>query len=249
MKNIFQRHERIAFQFSGGRDSTVALYLLREHWARMRVYHVDTGEQFPETRSVVEQVGLDVPIIRIESNVAALREQHGLPSDLLPVDNTPFGQMVSGRPVRLSSRYDCCARALMWPMHHRMVQDGITAIVRGQRDDEYAVQPLRSGDVADGFEFYYPVQHWTGEQVSQYLADNGLPVAPFYASGLKRAPECMGCTAWWDEGRLGYLAKHHPDQLNGVMGNIFVIREEIFRQGRMLGMDVNKALSAATALE
>jgi 3'-phosphoadenosine 5'-phosphosulfate sulfotransferase (PAPS reductase)/FAD synthetase len=175
-----------------------------------------------------------VPIVRIRGDVAKVREQHGLASDLVPVDNTDIGRMVSGREVKLQSRYDCCARALMLPMHERMRQDGITLIVRGQRDDEYAAPPKRSGESGDGFEVLYPIQTWTGEQVSTFLKGNGLPLAQFYERGARRAPECMGCTAWWDEGRAGYMREHHPKAFEVYRSNMKTIRIEIDRQYQML---------------
>ncbi|BDT68541.1 2-methoxy-6-polyprenyl-1,4-benzoquinol methylase, mitochondrial [Comamonadaceae bacterium OS-1] len=226
----FGRHDRIAFQFSGGRDSTAALYLLRPYWDQMTVYHLDTGDQFPETRAVVEAVERDVPIVRILSDVASLRNLHGMPSDVVPVDNQEFGALVSGKVIKIQGRYDCCARALMFPMHDRMRADGITLLVRGQRDDEYASPPLRSGDATGGFEVLYPIQSWTGADVSAYLVERGLPIAQFYAKGVRRAPECMGCTAWWDEGRARYLREHYPQHHAVYMRRMADIKNEICQQ-------------------
>jgi 3'-phosphoadenosine 5'-phosphosulfate sulfotransferase (PAPS reductase)/FAD synthetase len=234
LQSAFERHQRIAFQFSGGRDSTAALYLLRPLWSRLTVYHLDTGDQFPETRAVVDAVAREVDIVLVQGDVAGVRREFGLPSDIVPVDNTDIGRMVSGRAVKLQSRYDCCIRSLMAPMHRRMREDGITLLVRGQRDDEYAAPPHRSGQSADGFEVLYPIQHWTGEQVSAYLKDNGLPLAQFYERGARRAPECMGCTAWWDEGRAAYMREHHPAAFDSYRANMKTIRIEIDRQYAML---------------
>lgn len=234
---MWNRHAgRIGFQFSGGRDSTAALYLLRDRWPLMRVYHVDTGDQFPEARAVVERVQADlleagVVMERIETDVKELRERNGFPTDLIPVDNTVLGQMVSGSTLRLTGRFDCCAAALMNPLHQRMVDDGITLLIRGQRDDEYAGgAPTRDRDVIDGFEVHYPVQGWSGDEVQAYLEDNDLPVAPFYRAGMRRAPECMGCTAWWDEGRLEYMREHHPAARRVVMMKLEEISDAISAQ-------------------
>lgn len=233
--SAFARHERIGFQFSGGRDSTAALYLLRPYWSRMTIYHLDTGDQFPETREVVRLVERDVgPVVRIKADVAAVRARYGMASDLVPVDNIEVGRMVSGREVKLISRYECCSRSLMTPMHERILSDGITLIVRGQRDDEYAQQPMRSGGFRDGLEVLYPVQSWSGPQVSDYLESNGHPIAPFYQRGVRRAPECMGCTAWWDEGRARYMREHHPEAYVKFIGNMTIVREEIAHQFAML---------------
>jgi 3'-phosphoadenosine 5'-phosphosulfate sulfotransferase (PAPS reductase)/FAD synthetase/ubiquinone/menaquinone biosynthesis C-methylase UbiE len=229
----FNRHARIGFQFSGGRDSTAALFLLRPYWDRMVVYHVDTGDQFPETRAVVDKVAQSVPIVRVHSDVPALRTEHGMPSDLVPVDNTELGRMVSGRTVKLQSRYECCWRGIMQPMHERMVADGITLLVRGQRDDEYATQPLRSGQSGNGFEVLYPIQSWSGEQVTAYLKDHGLPIADFYEYGAPHGSDCMGCTAWWDDGRVPLL-RRHPQAFEAYQRNMKTIRIEIDRQYAML---------------
>ncbi len=85
--SAFARHKRIAFQFSGGRDSTAALYLLRAYWSRMTVIHLDTGDQFPETREVVVAVGRDlleagVDLVVIHSDVSRYREQVPQPSSV-----------------------------------------------------------------------------------------------------------------------------------------------------------------------
>lgn len=230
--SAFARHERIGFQFSGGRDSTAALYLLKPYWDRLTVYHLDTGDQFPETQAVVAAVEADmgIPMTRIAGNVAAVHEQFGWPSDLVPVDNAGIGRLVSGRVVKLQSRYECCARSLMAPLHERITADGITLIVRGQRDDEYATPPMRSGGVRGSLEVLYPIQTWTGAQVSAYLNDNGLPIAPFYERGAVRAPECMSCTAWWDEGRAQYMERHHPKAFEAYEARIAIVRGEINRQ-------------------
>lgn len=233
---MWHRHEgRAAFQFSGGRDSTAALYTLRHRWPEMRVYHVDTGDQFPETRAVVDRVEADLlaagcELVRIRTDVAKQREEAGYPVDLIPVDNTALGQLVSGAATRLTGRYDCCAQALMAPLHQRLVDDGMTLIIRGQRDDEYKQPPMRDGDVLDGFEVHYPVQDWTGDDVQHYLEIEGLPVAPFYREGVRRAPECMGCTAWWDEGRAGYMRKHHPEAHAITMHRMADIKAQITAQ-------------------
>lgn len=238
MTDVFARHERIAFQFSGGRDSTAALYLLRPFWHRMTVYHVDTGDQFPETKAVVNAVARDVALVRILSSVHEVHDEHGYPSDLVPVDNTDLGRSLTGKAVKLQSRFECCIRTLMQPMHNRMVHDGITLLVRGQRDEEFASPPMRSGDVGDGFELFYPIQNWSADQVMGYLIANDLPVAPFYEFGMRSAPECMGCTAWWDEGRAAYLRARHPDAHSTFVRRIQIVRAEINKQAGALAIEM-----------
>lgn len=230
VEQALSRNDRAALQLSGGRDSTATMYLLRPFWDRIRFYHVDSGDQFPETREVIEQIRREVPIEVIRSDVHGVRRDHGFATDLLPTDNTPLGRAVSGERVKLIDRFECCARTIMAPMHDRMLADGITLLIRGQRDSDYHQAPLRSGEIAGGFEVLYPIQHWSGDDVERYLRDNGLPVADFYPEGMKRASDCMRCTAWWDDGRAQYLRRFHPAAHAELVDLLIGVRAEIGRQ-------------------
>lgn len=223
-------HPRAAMQLSGGRDSTATLYQLRPFWDRIRFYHVDSGDQFPETRAVMDRIRRDVHVEVIQGDVQAVRRGHGFPTDLLPTDNTPLGRAVSGEQIKLIDRYECCWRTIMQPMHQRMHADGITLLIRGQRDGDYSQAPMRSGEALGGFEVLYPIQHWSGDDVERYLRGNGLPVADFYPEGMKRASDCMRCTAWWDDGRAQYLKRFHPREHAELVDLLGGVRTEIARQ-------------------
>ncbi len=55
------RHSHGALQFSGGKDSLALVYLLRPHWERLTLYHVDAGDLLPEVREIVDMVEGMVP--------------------------------------------------------------------------------------------------------------------------------------------------------------------------------------------
>lgn len=235
-----QRHERIAFQFSGGRDSTAALYVMRPFWDRLTVYHVDTGDQFPELRAVVDAVERDtgLPIVRITSDVIAYWREVGYPSDIVPFDNTAIGRDLSGKKTRIVGRMECCSTNLMMPLHRRMIEDDMTLLVRGTRVDEFAHLPIRSGFRDADVELLYPIQHWSAQEVTNYLTEHGRPIAPFYAAGLDMAPECLGCTAWWDEGRLGYMRARYPVAAKLTERNMRVIRLAVHDQLEQLDKEL-----------
>lgn len=239
----FNRHERVGLQFSGGRDSTATLYLLREYWPLLTVYHVDAGDQFPETRDIVQKVRAEVLAAGgrfevIVSDVHESRRVHGWPTDLLPADNTPLGRRVAGEQLQLVGRYECCARNIMLPMHQRVLADGCTLLIRGQRDSDYAAPPLRSGDTSEGLEFLYPIQSWSGDDVERYLRVNGLPIADYYPEGIKRASDCMTCTAWWDDGRAQYLRRFHPEQHKIFIDRAVLVRNAIAKQMQWLNHEL-----------
>ena len=214
VESAMWRHQRIGFQFSGGRDSLAALFLLRPYWDRMTVYHTDTGDLFPETMDVVSRVEAVVPrFVRIAGRLYQTQQDHGMPSDVVPTSCTPVGRLVSGQKIKVIDRYDCCYRSLMQPMQERMKADGITLIVRGQRDSDYDTPPMKSGQWSGLMEVLYPIEKWTSEQVMLYLQSVGQEPPPFYERGMKSAPECMTCTAWLNEGRAAYLRDYHPGKL------------------------------------
>lgn len=226
-RDLFSRHQKIAFQFSGGRDSLAALLVLKEYWGEMTVYHLDAGDSFPETEEVIRWAAERLPrLVRVQGKRRESIAQFGLPSDLVPAANTAIGRLVSGA-MPIQGRYDCCARSLMVPMHDRMLEDGVTLIVRGQRNADYVTPPLRSGESNAGFEYFYPIEQWSDEMVMAYLEAAQAPVTPFYAAGMTTTPDCMRCPAWWSEGRAAYLKNRHPDAYNDYQTNLAVVAAAI----------------------
>lgn len=211
MDKIIERHERIALQFSGGKDSLALMHLMRPHWDRLTVYWLDTGDSFPETRTQVEEIEALVPhFVRIEGRQPAVIAQFGIPSDLVPANSTPMGIAAKGGGVLIQDRYSCCMRSLMWPLHQRMKDDGITLIIRGQKASDTMRSPLKSGDVEDGIEYLFPLEGWDDAKVFAFLKEKSVPVPRFYEI-MRASPDCMTCSAYWEDGRAAYLSEYHPE--------------------------------------
>lgn len=200
----------IALQFSGGKDSLALVHLLRLHWDRLTIYHVDTGDLLPEVEEIVDQVEAMVPrFVRIETNAADWHIRFGLPSDLVPTTCTPAGLAIGLGKRRLVDRFDCCASNIMAPMHERMVADGITHVIRGTKRADMALLPAEDGPTGMGYDLWLPLLEWSDADVFAYLREVGAPICRVYENGVQ-SPECATCPAWWSEGRAAYLAKHHP---------------------------------------
>lgn len=230
------RHERIAFQLSGGADSVAALYVMRPSWNLMTIYHLDTGDSFPEKQAVIGRIEQDIHLTHIQADVRRYRAEIGLASDVVPFDNTPVGRGLSGRTLRIVSRMECCAANVMLPLHQRMLDEDVTLLIRGTRADEFkGGLPLRSGHVETdaagrSVELLHPIEDWSKQKVIDFCADQGLPVTPFYSYGMSTSPECKGCTAWWSDGRMAYLRQHHSAEAVAYDKNLRAIRGKILRQ-------------------
>ncbi|MGX0136359.1 phosphoadenosine phosphosulfate reductase domain-containing protein [Cupriavidus metallidurans] len=211
MEDVLDNHERIALQFSGGKDSLALLHLMRPFWDRLTVYWLDTGDAFPETEALVEEVAAMVPNFqRIQGRQPETIELFGIPSDLVPVHSTPIGVIARRGGTLIQDRYSCCMRSLMLPMHERMQADGITLVVRGQKNTDPLRAPVESGHVEDGIEYQFPLQDWSDEDVLRFLAEEGVEIPRFYQT-LHSSPDCKTCSAYWEEGRAPYLKEHHPE--------------------------------------
>ena len=224
---VFDRHQRIALGFSGGKDSLAVVYLLRPYLDRMTVYYLDTGDNLPEKVEVVEHVRTMAPhFVTVQSNVGSWIAENGLPTDVMPYSQHALGALIGQRGRLLSHRYDCCIRNIMEPLYRRMVDDGNTLIIRGTKRADMPTLPMASGDVDAGVEFLYPVQEWTDTQVLDYLRSVGAPISRVYEHG-STMPDCARCSAWWSEGRMAYLRKYHLAIAADYEARLRVIVEEL----------------------
>jgi 3'-phosphoadenosine 5'-phosphosulfate sulfotransferase (PAPS reductase)/FAD synthetase len=236
-KTPLDQHDRIALQFSGGKDSLALVYLLRPHWDRLTFYHVDTGDLLPEVREIVSMVEGMVPNFhRIDTNSEKWMAEIGLPSDLVPTTSTPAGLAIGASQQRIVDRFDCCAMNLMAPMHHRMVADGITLVIRGTKRADFSRLPHEGGDTGIGYELWLPLLEWSHDDVFAYLREVGAPICRVYEHKVN-APECATCPAWWSEGRAEYLKKHHPDLYRIYQAKLAVVAREIAPLWRALQVE------------
>lgn len=218
---------RPALQFSGGKDSLACLYLLRDQLDRVTVYWMNPGDGCPETLEIIDSVRAWVPhFVEVRGDVAAWREKFGMPSDLAPACGSVLGVAYGMSDVKVSSRFDCCYFNLMQPLHARMLADGVDAVVRGTKLADTGKLP-HEGHTGD-YALLLPLRDWSHAQVFEYLTSVDAPTNAVYEH-LKgaSAPECMGCTAWWDDGKAQYLRERHPQAYQTYRVNLQTIRETL----------------------
>jgi 3'-phosphoadenosine 5'-phosphosulfate sulfotransferase (PAPS reductase)/FAD synthetase/protein-L-isoaspartate O-methyltransferase len=206
------RDKWVGLCFSGGKDSLACLFLLKPWWNRITVYWMNTGDACPETVAVIDEIRPAVRFVEIQSDVKAWRSQNGMPSDLVPAKAHAIGLMYGMNGFGLTNRFDCCFANLMKPMHERMVADGLDIVIRGTKLADTGRVPAEGP--SELYEVMLPLRDWSHDDVFAYLEKVGAPQNPIYEhfKGIS-APECLGCTAWWDDGKAAYLKARHPEKL------------------------------------
>jgi 3'-phosphoadenosine 5'-phosphosulfate sulfotransferase (PAPS reductase)/FAD synthetase len=225
--HLYEHEGRSALQLSGGRDSMAMLLSLdQECLGKLhRVYHLDSGDSYPETRNLIAYLGklLGDKLVVIRGRVHETQEEFGWPSDVLHAGHGWPQEGISNN-LRLIDRHDCCLRSIMSPLHERMESDGITLLLRGQRLSDEPKSPVQHGETVNGITILYPIQDWTDEQVNERCGEF-LP--PYYREGVTSAPDCMHCTAWLEHKAMPYLTKHHPVVAGVVHARLLAIRQHV----------------------
>ena len=232
---------RAALQFSGGKDSLACLYLLRPFVERgLPVYWTHTGDTIPETLAVIEHARAWVPDFRvIEADVMGWKAAHGLPSDVTTAQSSWMGRQYAMSDTPLVGRFECCWANLMQPMHARMLQDGIDMVIRGTKLADTGRVP--ASGATDHYDVLLPLENWSHADVFAYLDQVGAPRSAVYDTFRSiSAPECLHCSAWWDDGKAAYLKQLHPDKVGQYQVGLQTIRAELARRMKELDNELKE---------
>lgn len=235
------RGRRAALQFSGGKDSQACLHLLRPFVELgLPVYWTHTGDTIPETVEVVAQARAWVPHFRvIQADVLAWKAAHGMPSDVTTAQSSWIGQQYGMSDIALVGRMECCWHNLMRPMHERMLADDIDLVIRGTKRADTGRVPAVGA--TEHYEVLLPLLDWSHADVFAYLEQVGAPRSPVYDTFRAiSAPECLHCTAWWDDGKAAYLKQRHPGVLPEYRIGLQTIRAELARRMQELDDELSE---------
>jgi len=213
LEAFFSRHKRVMLQFSAGKDSAACLWLLEPFWDKLDVVWMNPGNPYRETLVYMQEIHNAVPnFICIMGNQPVDIRKHGWPVDIVPMENTAFGQFAQGKEaLRLRPFWECCDANMWRPLQEFVLQGNYSAVIRGQKHCDGLKNPMPSGTVVDGIEYCYPIDGWTNEQVLGFLGDERMPQS--YKRGLRSSLDCVNCTAYTNEnpGRIGDLEKSEPE--------------------------------------
>lgn len=236
--NPLIQHENIILQFSGGKDSLACLMLLSEHLHKITVLWLNTGDPLPEYKAQMDLVrGICPRFIEVHMPIDQNIQLQGWPVDVLPMRNLPAVQHLTQQQHQpLQDFMTCCMQNLMMPMQGATKALKATLVIRGQKLADSHKSPLRSGDVVDGCEYWFPLEYWTDEQVLDFVQDS--PLLPVGFQPHHTSLDCWFCTAYADElkWKQPYLEKHHPAKGAEIARRRIWIKNEIMAEVAKLGV-------------
>jgi phosphoadenosine phosphosulfate reductase len=220
MQEFFNRHNKVALMFSGGKDSIACLHLLKDYLDKILLVWVNTGANFPEIETYMEKVRSEVPnFLEIKTNQPESIKANGYPVDVVPVNYTGLGQSVtSHKELKLRSYFECCNENFWSPCDAEMRRIGITGIIRGQRNEEGHRAPIKSGHIENGIEYYLPIETWSKTDVIEYLRSKDV-IIDERLSMNHSSLDCWNCTAYMADSadRFKYIQKHHPSKYKHIV--------------------------------
>jgi len=178
LRDALERHsaDHIALAFTGGKDSTLALFFwrqtLREASPRTSplALHLDTGVKFPEVLDFRDQLVRDWGV-----RLHAARPQS------------------TRAPVALD-KTACCRERKIEPLLAAMRELGVTLLITGIRADEHpsrAALPIL--EHCAGHDRLHPLLAFSEMDVWAAIQEHGLPWSSLYAQGY-RSLGCVPCT-------------------------------------------------------
>lgn len=191
----------------------MACLLLSRPLDDVTVLFANTGKYYPEHLETVEKARCMCPNwIEVRTDRDGQWAANGLPSDVVPVDWTVPGQLLSSpKTVTVQSYLQCCFQNIAGPLLAKSKELGATEIIRGQRADEAHRSTAKDGDTLDGITFRHPIEDWTADEVLAYLREQMGDLPAHYALDHS-SMDCYDCTAFaaHSHDRIEHMRRNHP---------------------------------------
>lgn len=196
---MFEQHAKIALKFSGGKDSAACLELLRPIIDRVTVFWMNTGACYEGYRDYIMSVAETVPdFVEVVSDQPRYIREVGIPSDIVPVNNTPLlAECMPEGQTRIVAWSSCCNTNIWQPLQTACLESGATAIVTGQRNNDMRRSPVKHCQVVNGMQYLFPLNDWTEEEVFEFLRQRNIRIPDYDAA--ETSPDCWDCSAFMDE--------------------------------------------------
>ena len=234
-KFFIENDGKIYVGFSGGKDSTVTLDLVRQLYPNTPAVYFDTGMEFPENRKFVKTFD-NVVFMTPKLTYKQIIEQYGYPCigkncahfidlaqrgkksgiDQMNAD-TKYGykkyKWMVDAPFKVSER--CCNIMKKEPAKRYHRETGRVPII-GTRTEESTIREhvfIEYGDIHTSHDIPIcaPLSIWTEKDVLNYIELNKIRLSDLYNMGYERSG-CMFCMfgIMTDRDRFLKLKATHP---------------------------------------
>lgn len=238
IKQFYLAHKgKVYVSFSGGKDSTVLLHLVRSIYPDVPAVYIDTGLEFPELRDHVKktdnvtwlkpektfkQVIMDegYPVIGKEAAHYISLARRGKPSGLERMIRddrygySKFSYLVDA-PFKISET--CCKHLKKDPAKKYTLETGRYAYIgtRATESQRRETDWILHGEnnISGKMPHSNPLSIWTEDDIWTYIRQNGLPYASVYDMGYE-GTGCIFCMfgIMSDRDRFLRLKATHPKQ-------------------------------------
>lgn len=221
IEDALYRQDAACVAFSGGKDSTVILDLIRKINPDIPALFANTGVEAKETRDFIKDID-NIFVTHYEKSFWECVEKNGFPTQK---DKKGGGGKGNA----------CCKYTKHRPMELWQWQNDIRLVFQGITVEESRQRWLRHEAVGHLYQknvelpkfltgtsnpikykswVCHPIWNWTTEDVWAYIRENNLPYNKLYDNGAVRVG-CVPCTAYisWRE----RLARENPKMLRVVL--------------------------------
>ena len=241
---------KVYVSFSGGKDSTVMLDIVRSIYPAVPAVFIDTGLEYPEIKEFVETID-NVTTIRPKMGFKQVLEKYGYPvvskeqalyirqyrttkSDYLKSvrwngKNGRFKisekwKFLVDAPFMVSEK--CCDVMKKRPIHKYEKRMGLKPFIGTMASDSRGRQRqyLQHGcnSFKEGKERSMPLGFWLEQDVWAYIKQNNLDYASIYDKGVDRTGciFCMFGCHLENNDRFEQLRKTHPELYDYCMNQL-----------------------------